>query len=37
VKIDTGYSTYSTRLSTFPYSHYNDYADDILLIQKDKE
>jgi hypothetical protein len=37
IKIDTGYSTYSTRLSDFPYSHYNDYADDVLLIQKDKQ
>jgi hypothetical protein len=37
VKIDTGYSTYSTRLSNFPYSHYNDYGDDELLFQKDKE
>jgi hypothetical protein len=35
VKIDTGYSTYSTRLSNFPYSHYNDYGDDKLLVQKD--
>lgn len=37
LKIDTGYSTYSKRLSDFPYSHYNDYAADQLLIQKDKE
>ena len=36
IKIDTGYSTYSTLLSSFPYSHYSDYGDDLLLIQKDK-
>jgi hypothetical protein len=37
LKIDTGYSTYSKRLSDFPYSHYNDYSGDQLLVQKDKE
>ena len=35
IKIDTGYSTYSTLLSNFPYSHYNDYSGDKLLIQKE--